>query len=198
MNSTIIGVDLAKNVIQVCVVESNKVASNKEMTFSAFGLWLAKNKPQTIVFEACGTSNYWKQIALKYGHTAHIISAVLVSSIRQHQKSDKNDALAIAQAALLPEVVFISGKNIEQQQLQSVMRLRELCVKQKVATNNQLQALLLEFNIRVSSRRGGLGGQVANLTMPLQLLNLTKSRHIYLTALCYFPIDLAPEKYNFA
>lgn len=73
--------------------------------------------------------------------------AVLVSSIRQNQKSDKNDALAIAQAALFPEVGFISGKNIEQQQLQSVMRLRELCVKQKVAMNNQLKVLLLEFNI---------------------------------------------------
>ena len=160
MNSTIVGVDLAKKVIQVCVVEGNEVTSNKEMTSAAFGLWLARNKPKTIVFEACGTSNYWKQTALKYGHTAHIISAVLVSSIRQHQKNDKNDALAVAQAALLPEVVFISGKNIEQQQLQSIMRLRELCVKQKVAMNNQLQALLLEFNIHVSSRRGGLGGVI--------------------------------------
>ena len=33
---------------------------------------------------------------------------------------------------------FIVGKNIEQQQLQTIMRLRELCVKQKVATCNQL------------------------------------------------------------
>ena len=47
------------------------------------------------------------------------------------QKTDKNEALAIVQAALLPDITFISGKSVEQQQLQSILRLRELCVKQK-------------------------------------------------------------------
>lgn len=40
------------------------------------------------------------------------------------------------------------------------MRLRELAVKQKVAMNNQLKALLLEFNIRVSTKKGGLSGVI--------------------------------------
>lgn len=40
------------------------------------------------------------------------------------------------------------------------MRLRELSVKQKTAVNNQLKALLLEFNIRVSMRSGGLSGVI--------------------------------------
>ena len=57
-------------------------------------------------------------------------------------------------------MTFISGKSIEQQQLQSIMRLRELCVKQKTAMSNQLTALLLEFNIKTSSRNGGLRGAV--------------------------------------
>jgi len=43
-----------------------------------------------------------------------------VSAVRQNQKTDKNDALAIIQASLLPEVDFIDGKNIKQQQLQSI------------------------------------------------------------------------------
>ena len=156
MNNTVVGVDLAKDVIQVCLIKGNKEVSNEEMSYSNFNLWLSTHTSQTIVFEACGTSNYWKQRAVTLGHTAHLISAKLVASIRQNQKTDKNDALAIAQAALLPEVNFISGKNIEQQQLQSLMRLRELAVKQKVAMNNQLKALLLEFNIRISTRKGGL------------------------------------------
>jgi hypothetical protein len=36
--------------------------------------------------------------------------------------------------------------------------LRELAIKQKTALNNQLKALLLEFNIRASSKDGGLKG----------------------------------------
>lgn len=58
----------------------------------------------------------------------------------------------------MPDVSFIKGKAAdEQQKLQSTLRLRELAVSQKTASGNQLKALLLEFIIRVSSRRG-LGG----------------------------------------
>ena len=160
MKNTIVGVDLAKKVIQVCVYRSKKVRSNTEMTPNEFTDWLAKSTPTTIVFEACGTSNYWKQKAISYGHDARLISAQLVSTVRQNQKTDKNDALAVVQATLLPDVTFISGKSIQQQQLQSIMRLRELCIKQKTASSNQLTALLLEFNIKVSPKNGGLRGVI--------------------------------------
>ena len=160
MQNIIAGVDLAKDVIQVCVFTNKKVRSNTEMTPSGFIDFLANSKSLTIIFEACGTSNYWKQKAISFGHDARLISAKLVSAVRQNQKTDKNDALAIVQATLLPDVTFITGKSIDQQQLQSIMRLRELCVKQKTATSNQITSLLLEFNIKVSNRNGGLKGTV--------------------------------------
>ncbi|MCK4841083.1 MAG: IS110 family transposase [Methylococcales bacterium] len=160
MKNTIIGVDLAKEVIQVCIYTNKKVHSNKEMTHDEFLAWLFKIKPTKIVFEACGTSNYWKQKATEAGHEAELISAKLVATVRQNQKTDKNDALAIVQASQLPDIQFIKGKNGEQQQLQSMLRLRELAIKQKTASSNQIKALLLEFNIRVSPRNGGLKGVV--------------------------------------
>ena len=163
MNNTIVGVDLAKDVIQVCVYANKKVESNTEMARHEFHEWLLNTSNTTLVFEACGTSNYWKQRAVQAGHVAHLISAELVSTIRQNQKTDKNDALAIVQASLLPDISFIKGKTIEQQQLQSILRLRELAVRQKTASGNQLKALLLEFSIRVSSRNGGLGGVIESV-----------------------------------
>ncbi len=156
MKNTTVGVDLAKEVIQVCIYTNNKVQSNTEMTHHEFLTWLFKSKPTFIVFESCGMSNYWKQKAIAAGHKAELISAKLVSTVRQNQKTDKNDALAIVQASLLPDVNFIQGKTIEQQQLQSMVRLRDLAVKQKVALSNQLKSLLLEFNIRISAKNGGL------------------------------------------
>jgi transposase len=163
MKNTIVGVDLAKDVIQVCVYANRKVQSNTEMANHEFLEWLFTTSDTTVVFEACGTSNYWKQKAVEAGHAAHLISAELVSTIRQNQKTDKNDALAIVQASLLPDISFIKGKTVEQQQLQSILRLRELAVKDKTASGNQLKALLLEFNIRVSSRNGGLGGVIESV-----------------------------------
>ena len=74
MNDTIAGVDLAKDVIQVCVYSNQKVRSNTEMTPPNFIEWLANNKPMRIVFEACGTSNYWKRKSTELGHDAQLIS----------------------------------------------------------------------------------------------------------------------------
>ena len=160
MKNTRVGVDLAKDVIQVCIFTNNKVLSNTEMTPSEFSLWLINAEPVTIIFEACGTSNYWKQVALTAGHDARLICPKLVSTVRQKQKTDKNDAFAIVQASMIPGIVFIAGKNIEQQQLQSMIRLRDLAIKQKTALSNQLGSLLLEFNIRSSARNGGLRGAI--------------------------------------
>jgi hypothetical protein len=47
-NSNTVGVDLAKNVIQVSVVTpSNKELSNKEFTRTKFAEFLAKQKPSS-------------------------------------------------------------------------------------------------------------------------------------------------------
>ncbi|MCP4125128.1 MAG: IS110 family transposase [Bacteroidetes bacterium] len=160
MKHSITGVDLAKDVIQVCVVRRNKVKFNKEMTILEFSSWLASSKGMTIVFEACATSNYWKQKAREMGHDARLVSAKLVSKIRENQKTDANDALAVAQAGQLVSVNYIKGKSFTQQQLQSILRMRELAVEHKVAQANQLGSLLLEFNIRVSPSKGGVNGVV--------------------------------------
>jgi len=40
------------------------------------------------------------------------------------------------------------------------MRLRELAIKQKTAISNQIKGLLLEFNVRVSTKNGGMGGAI--------------------------------------
>ena len=98
MKHTIAGVDLAKEVIQICIYTHKKVHSNKEVTHREFLSWLFTTKPMRLVFEACGTSNDWKQRAIEAGHEAHFISAKRVSTVRQNQKTDKNDALTIVQA----------------------------------------------------------------------------------------------------
>jgi transposase len=94
MYRTKVGADLAKKVIQVYIYRDKKVLSNVEMTPDEFLCWLINAKPVTIIFEACGTSNYWLQRAIEAGHDARLISAKLVSYVRQNQKTDKNDALA--------------------------------------------------------------------------------------------------------
>ena len=42
MYRTKVGVDLAKNIIQVCTLHGKKVTSNVEMSTDEFSLWLGK------------------------------------------------------------------------------------------------------------------------------------------------------------
>jgi transposase len=163
MYRTKVGVDLTKKAIQVCIYKDKKVLPNVEMTPDKFLCWLINAKPATIIFEACGTSNYWLQRAIEAGHDACIICAKWVSTVRQNQKTDKNDALAIIEAALLLDINFISGKSVEQQQLQSIQRLRELAIKQRDATKKQIIALLLELNFCSSNNSASMIGKLEDI-----------------------------------
>ena len=87
MMSTMVSVDLAKEVILVCTYTNKKVRSNVELTHHEFLEWLFSIKPMFIVFEACGMSNYWKQKAAEAGHQCKLISAKLASTVRQNQKN---------------------------------------------------------------------------------------------------------------
>lgn len=111
MMKTVAGVDLAKKVIQVCVYANKKVRSNTEMTPNEFTCWLANSESVTVIFEACGTSNYWKQLASSFGHDARLISPKLVASVRQNQKTDKNDALAIIPSIVVARYRFYFREN---------------------------------------------------------------------------------------
>jgi transposase len=161
--NNIIGVDLALKAIQVCVYTNNKVQSNSEMTPKQFSVYLSTLTPSNVIFEACAGSNYWSQLASSFGHKAKLISPRLVNVVRQNQKTDRNDALAIVQASMLPDINFVSAKSNEQQQAQAMLKLREQCIKQRTALKNQLMALLREFNIVPGRSLTGLIATIEDL-----------------------------------
>lgn len=199
MRTTIIGVDLATKAIQVCVYLNSKVLSNKELTPQQFSEFLRQQSPCVVVFESCSGSNYWAQYCRSIGHKPKLISTRLVRAIRQNQKTDKNDALAIVQAALLPEVHFVASKTPHQQQAQAILRLREQCIKQKTALKNQLGGLLREFNFSVGRGESKLIRTIESiledyengLSFPFRTM-LSKSLELYQQ------VCLTLESYNLA
>ncbi len=78
--STTIGVDLAKNVIQVSVVsEHGKEQLNRSLTRKKFAEFLGKQTPSLVAFEACASAHYWARTAVRLGHEAKIIPAKSVA-----------------------------------------------------------------------------------------------------------------------
>ena len=146
--STTVGVDLAKNVIQVSVVSPcGKERLNRSLTRRKFAEFLAKQQPALVAFEACATSHYWARTAQRHGHTARIIPAKAVAPFRQGHKTDSNDALAVAEAARRPNIKDAPMKTIDQQGLQAIQRSRDLLVQESTALSNHMRGLLMEFGV---------------------------------------------------
>jgi transposase len=149
-NHNTIGVDLAKNVIYVSAVSSRqKLLQSKEVTRSKFKQFLANQKPAMVAFEACATAHYWSRFAQSHGHTTKIIPALAVAPFRQGHKTDKNDALAVAEAANRPNIKEAPYKTINQQAVQSIQRSRELLVSDRTALSNHIRGILLEFGFAI-------------------------------------------------
>jgi len=146
--STTVGVDLAKNVIQISVVSSRgKELSNRSLTRKKFAEFLGKQKPSRVAFESCASAHYWARAAQRHGHEARIIPAKAVAPFRQGHKTDSNDALAVAEAARRPNIKEAPMKTVEQQGLQAIHRSRELLIQECTALSNHLRGLLMEFGI---------------------------------------------------
>jgi transposase len=65
------------------------------------------------------------------------------------QKNDYNDAEAIAEAALRPNLRFVQEKSQDQLDLQACHRVRSRLVARRTATINQIRAFLIEQGIAV-------------------------------------------------
>jgi transposase len=103
--STTVGVDLAKNVIQISVLsERGKELSNRSLTRRKFAEFLGRQKSSVVAFEACASAHYWARTAQRLGHRVRIIPAKAVAPFRQGHKTDSNDALAVAEAARRPNI----------------------------------------------------------------------------------------------
>ena len=57
--------------------------------------------------EACYSSHYWERALTEMGHTVHLLPAQHVTPFVRGNKSDNNDALAIAEAANRPIIRFV-------------------------------------------------------------------------------------------
>ena len=148
MKYKVISIDLAKNVFQICGVDCHqKIIFNKKVSRSNFLKQFANIDADSVVMEACYSSNYWARTLDSLGFNVKLIPPFQVKPFVVGNKNDHNDAIAIAEASLRPTARFVPIKTIEQQDVQSLERIRDRLVKQRTAITNQLRGLLSEYGI---------------------------------------------------
>jgi transposase len=147
----VIAIDLAKDIFQVCIMTTNgKITFNKAMSRAKLKEWLVKQKRSLVAMESCGGAHYWARFAKSLGHQVMPIPPKQVKPFRTGQKTDANDAIAIAVASHAPNIKPARVLSIEEQGLQSVGKMRDLLDKQKLQLSNQVRGLLLEFGIIIN------------------------------------------------
>lgn len=130
LRTNVIGIDLAKNVLQVChISRQGELLSNKAVSRQKLKELLAKSKPSLVALEGCASCHYWGRYAESFGHEVRIINPKKVKAYVDGHKTDANDALAIANAALQIGIKYSKPKSMEQQTLMSLEANRQFLSK---------------------------------------------------------------------
>jgi transposase len=150
MQATIIGIDLAKNIFQVHAVDANgKKIFNKAIKRDQMAVFFANLPPALVGLEACGSAHYWARKLQSMGHTVRLMAPQFVKPYVKGNKHDAADAEAICEAVTRPTMRFVPIKNVEQQAVLSMHRVRQGFVRARTAQANQIRGLLAEFGLIV-------------------------------------------------
>jgi transposase len=143
-----IGIDLAKNVFQVCGVNEHMMPQfNKRLKRNELLDFMRQQPPTMVVMEACYSSHYWGREMAKLGHDTKLIPAQHVTPFVRGNKNDHNDAFAITEASQRAHIRFVPIKSEHQQEISCLHRIRERLNKNKNAISNQIRGFSSEFGV---------------------------------------------------
>ena len=119
MKSTILSVDLAKDVFEVAIANAHgKVLKRRRLTRTKFQELLATSELSLVLMEACGSSHHWSRVAQKCGHEVKMLPAHYVSPYRRRGKTDRIDTDAILEAHRCSGIQPVPVQTVESQQIQ--------------------------------------------------------------------------------
>lgn len=150
----VVGIDLGKTCFQLYGVDDQaNERLDQKLSRILLGRFIAKLPPCLIGMEACATAHYWARQMRHYGHEVKLIAPQFVKPYVKSNKNDRADAQAICEAVQRPHMRFVAIKEIEQQDIQSLHRIRSQVVANRTAQVNQIRGLLLEYGIVVPQGR---------------------------------------------
>ena len=155
----VIGVDIGKEVFHIVGLGvDGKIAFRRKIRRLGFEDAFEKLPASIVGMEACLSAHFVSRALRGLGHEPRIIPAIYVKPFMKGQKNDYNDAEAIAEAALRPNLRMVQEKSQDQLDLQACHRVRSRLVSRRTATINQIRA----FSHRVRHRCQGWRARLRN------------------------------------
>ena len=145
-----VGVDLAKNVIQVHGVDRNeKPVWRRQLSRKKWMKVLLETVEPgcEIGMEASSGAHHWARQLQSRGFFVKLIAPQFVKPYVKSNKNDANDAEAVCEAMSRPSMHFVAVKSVEQQDIQAVHRIRSELISQRTAKANQIRGLVSEYGL---------------------------------------------------
>ena len=137
-----IGIDLAKNVLQLHGVDRHgKTVWQRRLKRDQWlKALLEKAEPGCVIgMEACAGAHHWARALQSRGYPVRLIPPQFVKPYVKSNKNDANDAEAICEAMSRPNMRFVAVKSVEQQDIQATHRIRAELMTQRTAKANQIR-----------------------------------------------------------
>jgi transposase len=148
MQITTLGIDISKNVFQLHGVDSQgKVRLTQRVSRAKLLTFMGQLPSCRVGLEACGGAHYWARELAQLGHEVKMMAPQHVKPYVHGNKTDRRDAQAICEAASRPYVRAVPVSTLLQQDIQTLHRVRQQCIKSRTALVNQLRGLLAEYGI---------------------------------------------------
>lgn len=140
-----VGVDIAKNIMQVHYIDTETgEITNKAIKRSRFIEFFTNLAPCLIGMEACGGAHHWARQLIKMGHQVKLMPGEFVKAFNIRNKNDIADALAIWRAVQQPGK-SVAVKTEQQQAMLALHRMRSQLMKFRLMQTNELHGLLAEY-----------------------------------------------------
>lgn len=147
---TVIGIDIAKNVIQIHGADKHGKRLIKKRVSRDNFLPSMANLPKCLVgMEACGGSHYWARKLMTLGFEVKLMSPKKVKKYVDGNKNDMRDAQACAEAVTRGSMQFVSIRTQAQLDIQTLHRVRSHYVGERTALMNMMRGFLLDAGIAI-------------------------------------------------
>ena len=144
----ILGIDIAKRVFHAVGMDNTgTIVFRKRLSRHDLMPFIAKLPPVCIGIEACGGAHYWARRFRASGHEVKLMAPQFVKPYVKSNKNDSRDAEASAEAVTRPTMRFVPIKDVDQQDIQALQRVRERLMGTRTALVNEVHGLMHEYGI---------------------------------------------------
>lgn len=148
--SMTIAVDVAKDVLEVALADGKgHIVERARLSRAKFLRFFDNRVPCAVVMEACGSAQHWARTLIGLGFSLRLLPPQYVRPYRRRNKTDRSDCEALLAAGANPEIRAVSVKNVEQQTIQQLHRVRSQWLRTRTARLNGLRGMLRELGIAI-------------------------------------------------